>query len=422
MDFNEVEIILEEIKYLSKEQQEAVKYNYDKELGEEPKDKNSQAYKKWLRRKAEREENEKKARNYKHYIDSQIKAKEDLIDTDKKIYSRSLRIKNVNDAEANLFAKADAKKTDTDALKTINSFLHKNVSKNMDAKPADIPAFRASAEGKAIPGGSGYLSRWKHIVLSMLSPKGYSQSDEQNFLNHETKIATGEAKRAYNYNVTTDKNGKKKVVTSLDLNAKNDNYEPKKSFSSSAQGNKVIVSYEDYERIREAIPEANLPAPSRKGRQVVDVKWTRDKRLYKTGGIVKPLSKTSDYILDVNGKFIFVTFKSVDNQGGSQDNQVADVIKTVNALKSNIGTDEDVKAMAVIKGENIENRLQRDPNTETTHVMLKAKGKNGEMLVTNEYFNPIEIRTSSGKTVRVPRVVGYKEWLKIVENIKRYSN
>ena len=72
--------------------------------------------------------------------------------------------------------------------------------------------------------------------------------------------------------------------------------------------------------------------------------------------------------------------------------------------------------------ENIENRLQRDPNTETTHVMLKAKGKNGEMLVTNEYFKPIEIRTSSGKTVRVPRVVGYKEWLKIVENIKRYSN
>lgn len=436
MDFNKAKYILEAtnqpqeddggIKHISKDQIEAAKYNFEKKIGKEPEDKNSKEWKAWKHEKENYEKSAKKASNYARYLESQAKAGKEVLDTDKRIFNRGLRAENLQNVNNNLNSSTP------ESLKMITSFLHKNVSKDMDAKPEDVTAFKLCANGQAInvPGKKGYLSRWKHIVTSMLAAKGSGQSDEQRFLNHETKIATGEANRKYNYEIIKDKNGKNKSKVSLGMSANNPNYKSSDYFSAGAQGNQVIVSYDDYMRIKETKAGKDLPMPKTKGNQMIPARLAKNKELYKTGGVADIKTKTSDYIVNVNVKekgeivkrSLFVTFKSVKNDGGSQDNQVAEVIKTLNSLKSNVQAKQDVKSIAVIDGENITNKLRRDPKTGVTYVMIKSKDKKtGKDLITNKYFNPIDVETSSGKIMHLPRVISYAEWLKILPQLKKHS-
>jgi len=390
MKFNNIETIFEEKKSINpkaigvgKSKEDAMKdqtktifkYDPDKEAPE----KGSAEYKKWERNKKEFN----KTKNWNRYLDSQAEARKDLDELNRQEFDKNLRNQNKQNVIDNMNSDNETYK------KSIENFLHNNVSKNFNAIDADLPAFKASAEGKAIPGSEGYKQRWKHIVLSMLANKGYKQSDAQNYLNNETKKATGGMPD---------------------------------SVSLKQQGGVVVVSRSDYDRIRKLYPE--LPEAFTQSNQLVDVKYTRDKRLYDSGGAVSPLTKTSDYMLEVCGKKILVTFKEVKNQGGSQDNQVKDVMETLNTLKSNFKSNEENRAIAVIKGDLIEGKLQTDENG-VVHVLTRAgKGSKKDpnkdkYLATNIWFQPLHIRAPNGTNIYIPRVMTYSKWLVFLNVLKR---
>ena len=346
------------------------------------------------------------------YLKAQGKAREISDEADRKQYDRELRLKNKNE----VVQASDEKFKDS-----ISSFLHNNVSTSMNAIDADIPAFKASMEGEKIPGGSKYLSRWKHIVISSLAKKGYKQSDAQDYLNNKSLEALGLKKKNVDYDVKYE-NGKRKVETKTSYEDTNE----KNSYKAEVQGNKVIISQDDYEILKKVFPDEFKKEAS--GNMIVDQSWLNKDEVKKyladhkdeigyTAESLSRLTKTSDFMLkDKRGKEILVTFKEVRNQGGSQNNQIDDVVNTLDALKSNYRASEKNKAIAVIKGENIENKLISDE----TGKVIYTKKVNNKIIKTNRWFRPIEFTLKNGKVITIPRVMTYPQWLAFLEKIKRY--
>lgn len=403
MKFEQISIILEEKKKktaeeieaekkASEEEQKRVMREQDKKIfkydpdAELPKE-GTKEYKTYERGKKEYNT----ARTWNRYLNSKAEGRKESDEIDRMQYDKDLR-KNNKENVTNALNGNDERSKDN-IKKAITNFLHSNVSNAMEAKDADVDAFRASANGQAIPGGTKYKDRWKHIVLTSLANKGWQQSDAQNFLNKQTQEVL---------------NGK--AGTGAPLNTNN-----AKAYQ---QGGVVIVSRADYDRIRSLHNE--LPEARTNANQLVEVRFTRDKRLNETGGLVKPITKTSDFMIEVGGSKILVTFKEVRNYGGSQTNQVNDVIKTLEGLKSNAKASDENKAIAVIKGENIESVLKTDENG-VTHVLTKAgKGSSEQYAATNVYYKPIVIQTRKGH-ISVPRVLTYSKWLAFLEVLKHKS-
>ncbi len=190
--------------------------------------------------------------------------------------------------------KASADQTDNSEFKKmVEKFLHTNVSKTMDAKDQDVVTFKRSLEGQSIP--TQYLPRWKYIMNQSLANKTYRQSIEEKSLTRRS-------------NETLEKS----------------------SYTGSygAQGDFVIVDSRVYEELCKSMPEKYVF--KKKGLNAIVSK--KDCKAHN----LPFLTKSSDFWLeDENNSKVFVTFKSVENQGGAQKNQINDVQATLRALRSN---------------------------------------------------------------------------------------
>lgn len=307
------------------------------------------------------------------YFKSQGEAKKDEVNYQRKSFDKEKRLQNKQEViDAN----------NEDFKNKINTFLHNNIDKSFNAINADIPAFKASMNGQAIPGTQGYLQRWKHIVASMLATKSYKQSDAQTFLNKSSQNALGG------------------------------------NFSGKPQGNKVIVDNRDFQILKTFYPnEFTDEEKKQTGNVMVDKKLitsTKFKNYLKETGqkINGILTKTSDYTLkDLSGTNFFVSFKEVRNQGGSQTNQIADIIKTLQALKNEANN----KSIAVISGNYLENKVQVLPNGTT--IFLNFQGKRYEFKPINFAYKKKE--DGSFATMTIPRVMTHEKWLKFLSILKK---
>ena len=253
--------------------------------------------------------------------------------------------------------KAAADQADTSEFKKmVEKFLHTNVSKTMNAKDQDVITFKRSLEGQSIP--TQYLPRWKYIMNQSLANKTYRQSIEEKSLTRRSNEALGKSSYTGSYG---------------------------------AQGDFVIVDSRVYEELCRTMPEKYVF--KKKGLNAIVSK--KDCKAHN----LPFLTKSSDFWLeDENNSKVFVTFKSVENQGGAQKNQINDVQATLRALRSNFkANDAGGKSIAVIRGAEINKYVKKNPDA--------------TVVFDNRVFKPIRFRGNNGKEIKVPRILSEGEWL-----------
>ena len=267
-------------------------------------------------------------------------------DDNLKFMLRQQRLNNLN---------AEIKETD------VKSFISNNVGKDK-YKPQDFEGLKQVAKtGRAT---ERYLPRFKYIMSSALTKRTFRQSvEEKNITNQSNEI--------------------------LGLNDNEGN------FKHGAQGGWVVVDASYLPKILAVskTPELYKDLLKRKGNVMVQQKEAREAK-------VPTKTKSSDFWLaDSTNGSLFVTFKSVENQGGAQKNQVNDVLRTVQTLKNNIrlGADKQ-RAVAVIRGKEALKYLRPDP-------------KNHCVYYDNEKFNNKKVMTRKKKTIYIPTIMTEGQWL-----------
>lgn len=260
----------------------------------------------------------------------------------------------------------------------VNNFLHSNVGKSFDVNDTDIKNMVNVIKGDAV--SSDYKQRWNHIMLTSLADKTYKQSAEENNITGQTKDAL-----KGNNNVTyADQEGQM------------------------GREGYVIVGYTAYNKINEWLKDHNQPLMPPLTKNVTTIAPAALAKKAK----VSTIGKASDFWIEdpVNGR-LFVTFKSVENQGGNQGGQINDVTTTLGAFLSNWDEKNEIKkegphagekftatkSIAVIRGAEAQKQLQYMGNG-------VVKWKKME-------FHPLRFQTSTGGYIQIPRVLTEGRWL-----------
>lgn len=266
------------------------------------------------------------------------------------------------------------KKAAEDFRRHVNNFLHSNVGKDFNVKDTDIHGMVKVIKGEAVD--PSYKQRWNHIMLTSLADKTYKQSAEENNITGQTKDAL--------------KNNNNVSYADQDGQAGRENF--------------VIVGHTAYDKINEWLKENNMPLLPPHPRNTNTIAPAALAKKAK----VSTIGKASDFWIEdpVNGR-LFVTFKSVENQGGNQGGQINDVKDTLAAFLSNWDDKNKIeengqkftaaKSIAVVRGAEAMKHLQYIGNG-------VVKWKNME-------FKPLRFQTASGGYIQIPRVLTEGRWL-----------
>lgn len=296
------------------------------------------------------------------------------IDSYERNAEERLQYERHNQKKENIGVAYDAAKNDPSKFKEmVNNFLHINISKQFNATDKDITAFKASVEGQKIP--ENILGRWKYIMSASLAKKAFRQNVEEKSITKRTD--EGLARSGY------ENNGKREF---------------------GGQGDYVIITQEDAKRLRANFP-GNSDIPKTGGNIAVKRDYIKEFNKKYPNNKISELTKSSDYFIkDAQNGLIFITFKSVENQGGSQTNQINDVKHTLDSLTYNISHSKNsFKSIAVVRGAEIKKYIQ--------------KGQNGAVVYKDKSYAPIEFRRKDGKVITIPRIMSEGEWQYILERL-----
>lgn len=286
---------------------------------------------------------------------------------------RELRLANQKDVQTG------ARNSGENFRNAVNSYFHINIGKNVNATDSDIEEFRdfiLNKDGK-LP------KRMQYLMTAFLAKNTFRQRDAENNIKQQTDAA----------------------ARSLPKELKNPSQEgePKNDAFS-------LVDSKNFGIIQKWLAaNGQSPLPPSRGNTIVPSSLVR-----KANAQSLPETKKSDYWFedDINGK-IMVSFKSVDNSGGSQKNQVSDVASTTKAFSSNYLEKNQPgkiasKTIAVIRGNEAKKYFEQLP-------------KNAVRWCGKEY-PPIAIYNSEGKRISIPRVMTEGEFLKAIQYIGYFLN
>lgn len=321
----------------------------------------SKRYKKWL--KSEQQKND----HFGNLLRKQGAELDALSQQKLEHLRRSLRLANQKDIQQSTEDSGENFKN------AVNSFFHINIGKNTNATDEDIKEFKdfiTNKDGK-IP------KRLQYLMTASLSKSTFRQRDAENNISQQADAAS--------------KNLPPEVKTPGGSGVKKD------AFS--------LVNNENFNIIQKWLADNKQPPlPPSTGNAIVP-----NRLVAKANAKSLPETKRSDYWFedDINGK-IMVTFKSVDNSGGSQKNQINDVAGTTQALSTNFleknrpGKTAN-KTIAVIRG---------------AEAMKYFKHlENNKVSWCGKVYEPIAIYNSQNKRISIPRVMTEGEFLKAIQYV-----
>lgn len=290
---------------------------------------------------------------------------------------------------------------DENFKKSVENFLHKNISRDFNPTNGDLRNFNAAIHGK----GPEFPERWKKVMVKSLAIKPWQQNTEEKLTEKRTK----EYLNKLGYKETEKMTGERNTY--------------------GAQGNYVTVSAKDYNVLVKNMPEA-YQEKSDGANKIVNRSDARKFNLTE-------LSKSNDFwFITDNGAKTFVTFKSVERNGGTQLHQITDVQNTSRNFKSNYKDKPDeTRYIAVIRGDHIKGLIApyikrpcpegyKNPAYWEEEQNKKAQSNSGWISYKGVNYGPINIKIN-GKTYKFPKIMTEGEWarcMQILASIYRKNN
>ena len=334
------------------------------------------------------QEDVKKAKTLKRDL-YRYKTKTDLIhqETENELSSERKRLESENISKIS--------SSDENFKKSVENFLHKNISKDFKATNADIKNFHAAINGE----GPKIPERWKRIMIKSLAIKPWQQNTEERMTEKRTK----EYFNNLGYKESEKMSGERSTY--------------------GAQGNYVTISAKDYNILVKNMPDVYKESNDGANKIVS----RSDARKFN----LDELSKSSDFwFVTDNGAKTFVTFKSVERNGGTQLHQITDVKNTSGNFKSNFKDKAgQTRSIAVIRGLHIEGLIRpyiKQPCPEGYKDVAgwereqerKSKSNSGWISYKGENYGPIDMNIG-GKIYQIPKIMTEGEWARTMQILAR---
>lgn len=281
--------------------------------------------------------------------------------------------------------------TDENFKKSVENFLHKNISKDFNPTSADLRNFNAAIHGK----GPEIPERWKKVMVKSLAIKPWQQNTEEKLTEKRTK----EYLNKLGYKEAEKMTGERGTY--------------------GAQGNYVTVSAKDYNILVKNMPEV-YQEKSDGANKIVNRSDARKFNL-------NELSKSNDFwFITDNGAKTFVTFKSVERNGGTQLHQITDVQNTSRKFKSNYKDKlDETRYIAVIRGDHIKGLIApyikrpcpegyKDTASWEAEQNKKAQNNSGWISYKGVNYGPVNININ-GKTYKFPKIMTEGEWARCMQ-------
>ncbi len=293
--------------------------------------------------------------------------------------------------------------------KSVENFLHKNISQDFKATKTDIRNFNAAIHGN----GPDNSERWKRVMIKALAIKPWQQNTEEKLSEKRTKeylnkLGYREAEKMIGEKMTAER----------------------KTYG--AQGNYVTVSAKDYNVLAKNMPETYQEKKDGANKIVS----RSDARKFN----LTELSKSNDFwFITDNGAKTVITFKSVERNGGTQLHQITDVQTSSKNFKSNYkDRPGETRYIAVIRGDHIKGLIapyikkpyseeqdsHKDPVRWEAEQNRKAQSNSGWISYKGVNYGPVDIKIN-GKNYKFPKIMTEGEWarcMQILAKVYRKGN
>lgn len=289
---------------------------------------------------------------------------------------------------------------DENFRKSVENFLHKNISKDYNPTKGDVINFNAAIHGQ----GPKFAERWQQVMIKSLAIKPWQQNTEEKLTEKRTKEYLGNL----GYKEGEKTNGERKTF--------------------GAQGNYVTVSAKDYNILVKNMPNT-YKVKSDGANKIVS---RSDARRFN----LAELSKSNDFwFITDNGAETYVTFKSVERNGGTQLHQISDVQNVSSKFKSNFEDKEgETRYIAVIRGDHIKGLIApyikkpcpegKDPARWEKEQEIKAQNNSGWISYKGVNYGPVDMKIN-GRKYKFPKIMTEGEWarcMQILASIYRKGN